>query len=391
MKTTLNNNTLTLYLDKRIDSVNAAELDREMAAAVEVAADADVVLDAGELEYISSAGLRILMKLRKRLNKPLPVVNVSPEVYDIFEVTGFTELLDVRKRLRQVSIEGCQELGSGANGTVYRLTRDEMIKVFRPGYTLTEIEHEREASRKAFLLGVPCAIAFDTVLCGGSYGTVYEMLNAATLTERIRANPDVLPKLAEAAAKLLKQLHEIEIPRGQMPDASRPLFSKLDKLTDDFTPEELDKIRGLYGSIPPMNRFVHNDYHSKNIMESEGELMLIDLGDAGVGNPIIDICHSYFVFNLIGVSSNTKDDDISFIGLTYGEMKRFWRIFGETYFGSAQKAAAIDEKIKPYGELMYYTSAMASPRLPARFHAPFVDRVRSQVLTRYDELLGSLA
>ena len=157
MKTTLNNNTLTLYLDKRIDSVNAAELDREMAAAVEVAADADVVLDAGELEYISSAGLRILMKLRKRLNKPLPVVNVSPEVYDIFEVTGFTELLDVRKRLRQVSIEGCQELGSGANGTVYRLTRDEMIKVFGPGYTLTEIEHEREASRKAFLLGVGVA------------------------------------------------------------------------------------------------------------------------------------------------------------------------------------------------------------------------------------------
>ena len=55
-------------------------------------------------------------------------------------------------------MEGCQEMGSGANGTVYRYTPDEMIKVFRAGLTLSEIEEEREAAKKAFLLGVPCAV-----------------------------------------------------------------------------------------------------------------------------------------------------------------------------------------------------------------------------------------
>ena len=38
----------------------------------------------------------------------LPVVNVSPEVYDIFDMTGFMELLDVKKRLREISVEGCE-------------------------------------------------------------------------------------------------------------------------------------------------------------------------------------------------------------------------------------------------------------------------------------------
>ena len=118
--------------------------------------------------------------------------------------------------MREVSIDGCAELGSGANGKVYRLTKDEMIKVFRPGITLDEIESEREASRKAFLLGVPCAIAFDTVKVGDCYGTIYEMLNAATVQERIREKPDRLPELAAATAKLLKELHETEVPAGQI-------------------------------------------------------------------------------------------------------------------------------------------------------------------------------
>lgn len=392
MKAILENDTLTLVLEGRIDSNNASSMEADIFAAVNVYPDAAVCLDAEKLEYISSAGLRVLMKLRKQSKKPLPVLNVSPEVYEIFEVTGFTELLDVRKRLREVSVEGCALLGEGANGRVYRLTRDEMIKVFRPGLTLEDIESEREASRKAFLLGIPCAIAFDTVRCGDSYGTVYEMLNAATLTERIRANPDVLPSLAEAAAKLLKQLHEIEVPAGQMPDAARALHATLDKLATDFTPDELQRMHALYNSIPAMNRFVHNDFHAKNVMETgDGELMLIDLGDAGAGNPLIDLCHTYMVFNIIGTGiKSTNDDDMSFIGLTYGELKRFWAIFSVTYFGSAESAACMDEKIKPYGELMYFTAAMSHPRLPAQYHLAYAEQLRARVLSRYDELLGSL-
>ena len=393
MKTRLENNTLTLFLEDRVDSNNASAVEAEIFEAVNAHPGAAIAIDAGNLEYISSAGLRVLMKLRKQAKKPLPVENVSAEVYDIFEVTGFTELLDVRKRLREVSVEGLAELGRGANGTVYRLTPDEMIKVFRAGLTLEEIEAEREAAKQAFLLGVPCAIAFDTVKVGDSYGTMYEMLNAATLQERIRENPARLEELAESSTKLLKELHATQVPAGRMPGADRALHDAIDKVAADFEPEEVEKLHALYRSIPPMDCFVHNDFHAKNVMETgDGELMLIDLGDAGAGNPLIDLIHCYLIYNLMGSGMSTmRDEDMSFIGLTYAELRRFWQVFGETYFGSAERAAAMDALLKPYAYMMYYSSAMANPILPLQYHPLYVQKMREQVLCRYDELLGSLA
>ena len=378
-----------IKLNKRIDSNNAAEFEKEITEAVAKLSGAEIVLDACDLEYISSAGLRVLMKLRKQEKKPVQVVNVSSEVYDIFEVTGFTDLLDVKKALREVSIEGCTKLGSGANGTVFRLTKDEMIKVFRPGITLEEIEAEREASRRTFLLGVPCAIAFDTVKVGDSYGTVYEMLNAATVQERIREKPERLPELAAATARLLKELHGTEIPTGQLPPADRLLHSTIDKLTEDFTTDELEKLHTLYNSIPAMDRFVHNDYHAKNVMETgDGELMLIDLGDAGAGNPLIDLIHCCFIYQMMGSSlKEHTDDEMSFIGLTYGELKEFWKIFLETYCGSAEKAASLNEKLLPFATMQYLTVSMAHPRLPKEYHPAYAEKVRKQVLSRYDEML----
>lgn len=94
MKTTLENNTLTLCLEGRIDTNNAAEVEKEIFSAIEGKTE-DIVLDAKKLEYISSAGLRVLMKLRKSLDKPLPMINVSRDVYDILETAGFTEQLEL--------------------------------------------------------------------------------------------------------------------------------------------------------------------------------------------------------------------------------------------------------------------------------------------------------
>ena len=392
IKTTVKDNVLTLSLEGRIDSTNAADIERDVMAAANDNPGADIIIDVENLEYISSAGLRVLMKLRRQAKKALPVMNASSEVYDIFEVTGFTELLDVHRRMREVSVEGCQEMGSGANGTVYRYTPDEMIKVFRAGLTLAEIEAEREAAKKAFLLGVPCAIAFDTVKVGDRYGTMYELLKAGTLEERIREKSERLEELAEKSTRLLRELHAIEVPEGRMPPADRSLHAGIDRLTADFTPDEIDRLHALYRSIPPMNRFVHTDYHAKNIMETgDGELLLIDMGDAGAGNPLIDLIHCYMIYNIMGAGMGQhRNDEMSFIGLTYGELRRFWIVFGETYFGSAQKAKAMDALLDPYGHLMYYASSMSNPRLPAQYHPVYAGFMREKVLSRYGELLGSL-
>ena len=393
MTTDFQNGILTIFLEERIDSNNAGDTDSQITEALSQHPEAEKIqFDAEKLDYISSAGLRVLLKVRKHLKHSLPVLNVSSEVYDIFSVTGFTELLDVHKKMREVSIDGCELVGEGANGKVYRLAKDEMIKIFKHGVTLESIEAEREASRKAFLLGVPCAIAFDTVKCGENYGTVYEMLNAGTLSERIRSHPERLPEFARDSALLLRKLHAIDVPEGQMPRASRLLHNTIDKLTDDFTPEEISHMHDIYNTIPEQNHFIHNDYHPKNIMESDGELMIIDLGDAGMGNPVIDLIHCYFVLMLAGRESRKKvtDDDIGFVGISYRDMREFWKIFIAAYIGTDDEAeiTALEAKLEPYSLLMYMTTALAHPLMPKDFHKPYVDNIRGRVLSRYEELMN---
>ena len=117
MKTVNENGTLSILLEGRIDTNNAAQTEAEIFAAVRENPE-NIVKDAEKLEYISSAGLRVLMKLRKSINKPLPVINVSRDVYEILETTGFTELLDVKKALRRLNIDGCVQIASGGQGKV---------------------------------------------------------------------------------------------------------------------------------------------------------------------------------------------------------------------------------------------------------------------------------
>jgi len=83
----------TICLDGRVDSTNAADFERELLEAAAGASGEDIILDAEELEYISSSGLRGLMKLRKQTGRSMSIVNVSPDIYEIFDTTGFTEFL----------------------------------------------------------------------------------------------------------------------------------------------------------------------------------------------------------------------------------------------------------------------------------------------------------
>ena len=75
MKTTKQNETLTIFLEGRIDTNNAAETEKVIFEQIEEKGTEIewVEVDAGNLEYISSAGLRVLMKVRKRLGYPLAV------------------------------------------------------------------------------------------------------------------------------------------------------------------------------------------------------------------------------------------------------------------------------------------------------------------------------
>ena len=97
MKTTLENNNLTIYLEGRIDSNNAPAVEQKMMSAVRNASGANVVLDADKLEYISSAGLRVLLSAQKTMSRQgeMKLIHVNETIMEIFEVTGFSDILTI--------------------------------------------------------------------------------------------------------------------------------------------------------------------------------------------------------------------------------------------------------------------------------------------------------
>lgn len=79
----------------RLDTVTAPELEARLKEVYEVVKS--LVFDFGELEYISSAGLRVLLSAQKVMNKigKMTVKNVAPAVMEVFEITGFKDILNI--------------------------------------------------------------------------------------------------------------------------------------------------------------------------------------------------------------------------------------------------------------------------------------------------------
>ena len=86
---------LTVALEGRLDTTTAPELEAALNGALEGVTE--LVMDFAKLEYISSAGLRVLLSAQKTMNKQgkLKVLHVSADVMEIFEVTGFSDILTI--------------------------------------------------------------------------------------------------------------------------------------------------------------------------------------------------------------------------------------------------------------------------------------------------------
>ena len=328
MKTILADNNLTLCLDGRIDTNNASALEADIFAAVNANTGADISIDAKKLEYISSAGLRVLMKLRKQAKKTLPLINVSSEVYEIFEVTGFTEMFDVQKRLRELSVEGCQVVGKGATATVYRLNPETVVKVFRPNVSLEVIKQENERARRVFLNGIPSAIAFDIVKVGDSYGSVYELLNAEDFISVLRRDKDHLDEYITRFAKAMKEMHKVEVDQSSFPSTKMATLAQFPRFVEAgvLTETELEQFEKLYASIPERSTFIHGDCHPGNVMLQDGEFVFIDTMTCGYGHPVFDLSSMCFVYHIGPKPTGTETSPL-IEGFKVEERKRIWDVY----------------------------------------------------------------
>ena len=297
---TNNNGDATITLCGRLDTSVSTEIKTEIDKSLATAENINsLTMDAEGLEYISSSGLRILLVLAKSY-KNFKVVNVNPDVYDVLNMTGFSKIINVERALRQLSIDGCEQIGVGGVGTVYRLDGDTIIKVFREGTTIDEVRKEITMSKEAFVMGTPTAISFDIVKVGSQYGLVYELLNAETLSSCIKRAPERIEEFARQYANLFRQLHSIEVPAdSNVPDAIEHERQQILHIRRYFPQESIDLLLQILDAIPTSNRLLHLDLQVKNTMMQGDELMLIDMGEMGYGHPVLDLGHAYSAMVLL--------------------------------------------------------------------------------------------
>ncbi len=87
--------TLTVALDGRLDTVTAPQLEGELRSSVN--GITELIFDLNALDYVSSAGLRVLLSAQKVMNRQgeMKIRNVKPEIMEIFDVTGFVDILNI--------------------------------------------------------------------------------------------------------------------------------------------------------------------------------------------------------------------------------------------------------------------------------------------------------
>ncbi len=329
MEHTYENGILIIRLPERIDGTSAAAVQEEIRALCEETSTEKLTFDCSAMKYISSAGLRVILSFQKKYPK-LHLTEVSQDVYDIFETTGFTTFLNIRKQMKSASVEGCEIVGYGATCKVYRTDPETVYKVYKEGTDLTKVERERNISRKAFLLGIPTAISYDIVKVGNSYATVFEMLKAQSYSEILRSEPERIEECIVTYTDVLKKIHEITAEDDEFPDCKEVLLEKCDRLKGIVTEAELETIIGWIRRITDSDHLVHGDYHIGNIMFREGEIMLIDLESLSKGDPVFDLAGIYMAF--VAFPEAEPGNLSTFFGITDELGRYFYDSFLDRYF-----------------------------------------------------------
>ena len=357
----MNNSVLVIPLEGKIDSLNAADVGRDIAKQRAEQEYQALIFDAKKLKFISSAGLRIIMQVIKeekvKKHERVSMIEVGKEVYNILEMTGFTELMVVQKAYREISLEGSELIAEGFFGKVYRLDEETIVKVYGEGeVSIPLIQREQSRARKAFVKGIPTAIAYDIVRVGSQYGSVFELLQARSFNDwaqEYEQDKEQLDELMRLYVDCLKQVHATEMAGCELPMARDNMLESLSALEGCLPAEILGRLRELLVSLPDDAHVIHGDFQMKNVLLCDGEPMLIDMETMCTGQPIFDLQGLYVAYK--SFTEDEPDNSMVFLGIRRETADYIWQRIMELYFGTQNQAvlSALEDKIRVLASIRF--------------------------------------
>ena len=333
MRTEIKDNRVIAYPEGKIDSGSAATYQDEFLKIVEDNPGKALEVNMEGIEYVSSAGLRIFLKLQKS-GCGLKLTEVKPAVYDVFQMTDFTEIIDIKKALRRIDVDGCEIIGQGYFGTVYRIDEDTIVKAYSSPDYIPMIENEKLRAKQAFMAGIPTAIPYDVVRVGDSYGLVFEMLKAKTFNDLVKEDPNSLSELIDKYVDFIKLIHSTTMESASLPYAKDIFRGYVDLIREkQYLPDDMcDTLAAYFDAMPVDDHVAHGDIQMKNIMMVDGEPMLIDMDTIMAGSPIFDFGALMVTYRLF--SEDLPGNNLVFLGISdetadYIAMETFNRYYSD--------------------------------------------------------------
>ncbi|MFA7002939.1 MAG: anti-sigma factor antagonist [Verrucomicrobiia bacterium] len=346
LEKTLNGARMTVVLTGRLDAATAPVLGKLVDRQLE--GIAELVLDFDGLDYVSSAGLRVILTAQQKMKAArgsMVVKNVSQTIASVFEMTGFDSIVTYERKLRQLSVAGLEMIAKGANGECYKVDDETVVKLYYDYIDEASAAREKKLAKKAFVAGVPTAISYDVVECGNRRGVLYEMLKADTLSKYIEKNVHRLDAVVEMYVGFCKQIHAIAGDPNTFPDAVTLACGYIDAC-GLFNDSQRAAIKERLLRAERQNTLIHWDLHPGNIMMQGDSPCLIDMGDMAIGTPYFDLGQIKQVLHYYaGMGLCQK-----IIGLDDAIALRVWSKFVPIYFGNPapDELSAIEENINFY-------------------------------------------
>ncbi len=352
MKFTLDNNILSLFFEGELNSYNADDVEKEIEEVTDHQTFQTLNLDFSQLRYVSSAGLRIILKLKQKYDD-VHIKEASLEVYDVLSMTGFTNIMDVSKALKVIDIKGAEVIGEGFFSTVYRLDKDTIVKVFKRTSDEHQIERELKLAKQAFVAGIPTAISFDIVKVGDKFGVRFEMLDCMSLKNAFVKYPEQYNDLLDKYVKLLKKINTTECYDPIIPDVKKFYLQKVKEIKPYLEEKDAQKCLDLIESIPDRMTFVHGDCHFKNIMVQGDDFLLIDMDTLSRGHPIFELAAlraPYVAFEEDDPGNNEK-----FLGVSATFSMTLYNRIINLYFGNEDQAIKDKIALVCYIHMVWWT------------------------------------
>lgn len=375
----------TIVFPKRLDTENAPVFEKQTLNQIkDLPPKTEMIFDMENMSYISSAGLRVILRIRKRFPK-CTAINVGREVYDILEPVGFTSLITIRRKPMIIPrVEG-DPIARGSNGEIYILQDDIIVKMFTEKTLLEEIEEEWSKARTAVSLGIPSVICYAVVNDGKRNGIMFEKLRTKTLDKLIYADYEKFDMYADMFAELFHDIHQTRDLRKELTSVVEQQISLVER-ADYLTEEERENLKTFLKAVPESDTVIHGDFHPRNIGSAGEELIAMDMAEIGYGHPVFDFMSTYY--DLVFSGKAFPEVTPFFFGLEIPDLKRLWDRMLQSYFGglTEQKADWLNEMLDELVGLRTILLPVLHPNKTKAKHDEWIRIGRERLTGKLEEL-----